>query len=336
MNNQKQAALLVILDKEPSFLRQMDAIVFRFYAESLQRVQYLECIEWILTLATLVVLILEGVFVFRPVVNYTKQVIRMLSESEGQLKITNEKLADANRKLVMTQKKLLKTNEEKYQLQLAEEIVRTAALLEGQEEERKRFARELHDGIGQMLTGLKLHVEKLRQVPFENDKQRQRVEQLRSLLQDTIQNTRQVAYNLMPSVLSDFGLEAALKLMVEQTVSSSGMSIECRGAGAMVRLTTVQEIGLYRIAQEALNNAVKHSEATDIKVIMQLNSSGIILIVMDDGKGFDRRKMNKRSDHSQIHHGLENIRTRVRLLNGTLEIASKVNKGTKIEVKLLI
>lgn len=327
--DERQTALGVVLDQEPSFLRKMDAIVFQFDAENSQRVQNLERIEWILTLATLLVLILEGVFVFRPVVNSTKQIIKMLSESEGQLKLTNEKL-------VMTQRQLLESNEEKYQLQLAEETVRSAALLEGQEEERKRFARELHDGIGQMLTGLKLHVEKLRQVPFENEKQKQRVEQIRGLLQDTIQDTRQVAYNLMPSVLSDFGLEAALQLLVEQTVSSSGMNIEYCGAEAMERLTPSREIGLYRIAQEALTNAVKHSKATVIKVIIQRNSSGITLIVMDDGQGFDSRKVNIKSEYSQIHHGLENIKTRAKLLNGTLEVASVVNKGTKIKVRLNI
>lgn len=327
-NQEKQAALTVILEKEPSFLSKMDAIVFRFDAESLQRVQYLARVEWLLTLTTLLVLFLEGVFVFRPVVNYTKKVIRMLTESEEQLKAANEKL-------VVTQKQLLETTEEKYQLQITEETVRAAALLEGQEEERKRFARELHDGIGQMLTGLRLHVEKLRQAPFENEKQKQRVEELRGLLQDTIQNTRQVAYNLMPSVLSDFGLDAALRLLVEQTVSSSDMRIEYVGTGMKERLPPVWEIGLYRIAQEALNNAVKHSGATLIKVSLR-RLSEITLTVKDNGIGFDRSEVTSKNQQTQIHHGLENITTRARLLHGSLEIMSKVNKGTKIEVKLHI
>ena len=252
----------------------------------------------------------------------------MLTESEEQLKAANEKL-------VVTQKQLLETTEEKYQLQITEETVRAAALLEGQEEERKRFARELHDGIGQMLTGLRLHVEKLRQAPFENEKQKQRVEELRGLLQDTIQNTRQVAYNLMPSVLSDFGLDAALRLLVEQTVSSSDMRIEYVGTGMKERLPPVWEIGLYRIAQEALNNAVKHSGATLIKVSLR-RLSEITLTVKDNGIGFDRSEVTSKNQQTQIHHGLENITTRARLLHGSLEIMSKVNKGTKIEVKLHI
>ncbi len=296
--------------------------------------QYLERIEWFLTLATLLVLFLEGIFVFRPVVGYTKKVIRMLTESEEQLKTANEQLALTNQELVSTQQKLLRTTKEKYQLQLAEARVRSAALLEGQEEERKRFARELHDGIGQMLTGLKLHVEKIRQTPFTDEKQKQRFEDLRSLLQETIQNTRQIAFNLMPSVLGDFGLEAALQLLSEQTARSSGMDIRFKGVKETVRLAPVQEIGLYRIAQEALNNAIKHSHATCIDVAVKRTSTDITLKVQDNGKGFLNKNASGPDHSSIIHNGLDNMKTRARLLDGKLEIVSKINKGTKIEVKI--
>jgi len=332
----KKVALQVVLGKEPLFLRQMDAIVFRFDAESLARVEYLERVEWLLALATLTVLFLEGLFVFRPVVNYAKRVVRQLTESEGELKYINERLEATNHELVKTQEKLVRATEEKYELQLAEETVRAAALLEGQEEERKRFARELHDGIGQMLTGLKLHVEKIRQMPMADEKQRQRVEDLRNLLQETIQNTREVAFNLMPSVLGDFGLEAALKLLAEQTARSSGIETAFRGTKEPARLTPVQEIGLYRIAQEGLNNAVKYSEATRIEVVFKRSASEICLTVKDNGKGFKDSEMPKRETSLLAHNGLSNMRTRARLLHGILKITSRINKGSVIEVKLFL
>ena len=334
--DEKKEALRVVLKKEPPFLRQMDAIVFRFDAESMARVQYLERVEWLLTLATLTVLFLEGLFVFRPVVNYAKRVVRHLTESEGELKYMNERLEETNRELVRTQQKLVRATEEKYELQLAEEAVRSAALLEGQEEERKRFARELHDGIGQMLTGLKLHVEKIRQMPSADEKQRQRVEDLRNLLQETIQNTREVAFNLMPSVLGDFGLEAALKLLVEQTARSSGIEVVFKGTKESARLTPVQEIGLYRIAQEGLNNAVKYSEAERIEVVFKRNASEICLTVKDNGKGFKVTEIPKRENYSLSHNGLGNMRTRARLLHGILKITSRKNNGSKIEVKIFL
>jgi signal transduction histidine kinase len=332
---QKGAALSVILRQEPAFLNQMDAIVFQFDAESLARVRYLERIEWLLAVATLVVLLLEGLFVFRPVVGYTKKVIRMLTESEVQLKDANEQLALTNQELRSTQQRLLRTTEEKYQLQLAEETVRSAALLEGQEEERKRFARELHDGIGQMLTGLKLHVEKLRKTPFADEKQKRRVEDLRDLLQETIQNTREVAFNLMPSVLGDFGLEAALQLLTEQTARSSGVEVKYIGKRTNERLPPAQEIGLYRIAQEALNNAVKHADARQIEVRFDRTASEIRLTVEDNGKGFVQQDRPTDRPGLSIHSGLNNMKTRARLLNGSLEIVTKTNKGTRIEVKLI-
>lgn len=332
----KAAALLVVLDKEPRFLNQMDAIVFKFDAESLKRVQYLERIEWVLTLATLTVLFLEGALVFRPVVNHTKHVIRRLTQSEEVLKNTNEKLAMANKELLETQQKLIHTTEEKYQLQLAEETVRSAALLEGQEEERRRFARELHDGIGQMLTGLKLHVEKLRKMPFADEKQKRRIEDLRDLLQATIQNTREVAFNLMPSVLGDFGLEAALQLLSDQTARSSGIDIRYVGKKASERLTPGQEIGLYRVAQEALNNAVKHADAKRIDVGFERSSGSIRLTVVDDGRGFGEDTDKPRLGGSLPHNGIGNMKTRVRLLHGTLDIHSNTNQGSKIEVNILV
>lgn len=221
-------------------------------------------------------------------------------------------------------------------MQLAEEAVRSAALLEGQEEERKRFARELHDGIGQMLTGLKLHVEKIRQMPTADEKQKQRVEDLRNLLQQTIQNTREVAFNLMPSVLGDFGLEAALKLLAEQTTRSSGIGVVFKGTKEPARLTPVQEIGLYRIAQEGLNNAVKYSEAMQIEVVYKRSASEICLAVKDNGKGFKVSGIPKRETYSLAHNGLSNMRTRARLLHGTLKITSRINKGSTIEVKLFL
>ncbi|WP_373513981.1 histidine kinase [Persicitalea sp.] len=332
----KKEALRVVLAKEPIFLRQMDAIVFRFDAESLERVQYLERVEWLLTIATLTVLFLEGLFVFRPVVSHTKQVVRQLTESEGELKYINQRLEETNQQLVSAQEKLVRTTREKYELQLAEETVRSAALLEGQEEERRRFARELHDGIGQMLTGLKLHVEKIRQMPAANEKQRQRVEDLRDLLQETIQNTREVAFNLMPSVLGDFGLEAALKLLTEQTARSSGMVVEFKGTKEPARLIPVQEIGLYRIAQEGLNNAVKYSEAERIEIVFKKSTSEICLSVKDNGKGFRVADIPKRETYSLTHNGIGNMRTRARLLNGILTISSRSSKGSKVEVKIFI
>jgi signal transduction histidine kinase len=345
--DQRNEALRSILRNELSYVLQMNDIVYQFDAESLERVKTLERIEFFITLAALLTLIIEGFFIFRPVVNYTQNVVRRLDKSEknlrqanNRLEITNHALEETNRslvfanhKLVETQKELLQTTEEKYQLQLAESLIRAAALLEGQEEERRRFARELHDGIGQMLTGLKLHAEKLKSGVFSDEKQRSRVEDVCDLIYDTIQTTRQVAYNLMPSVLSDFGLQSALKVLADQATKASGIDIVFESDESIKRLTPATEIGLYRIAQEALHNAIKYAEAQLIRIQLQTDRQKITLVVTDDGKGFSV-KIPKDEKQLSINRGLDNMHTRARLLNGELIITSKMRKGTKVLVRV--
>ncbi|WP_461051011.1 sensor histidine kinase [Spirosoma arcticum] len=344
----KKDALQDILRNEFSYLQQMNDIVFQVDTESFERVKSLERIEWLLTLATLFTVLIEGLFIFRPVVRHTKQVIRRLARSQKALQLannhqeianreleaTNENLAASNRKLVDTQQDLLQTTEEKYQLQLTEDNVRSAALLEGQEEERRRFARELHDGIGQMLTGLKLHAEKLKSGSFADEKQRLRFAELCDLIADTIQTTRQVAYNLMPSTLSDFGLGATLQLLAEQTTRSAGIPVVFSGPREAQRLSPAMEIGLYRIAQEALHNAVKYADAQAISITLKQSSHKLSLSVDDDGKGFSLKTTHHNQNPLPVVSGLDNMRTRARLLNGRLTIRSKPTKGTTIQVSI--
>lgn len=355
---QRQQALGVVLRDEPAYLRQMNEIVFQFDAESNGRVRGLERVEWVLGIATLLTVLLEGLFIFRPVVRHTRSIIRRLTDSEEnlqqtnrQLAIANKELATANWRLRLAQDDLMKATDEKYRLQRAEDTVRSAALLEGQEDERRRFARELHDGIGQMLTGLKLHAGKLKMTTTDDPKQRQRLEDLTGMVQDIIQTTRHISHNLMPSVLGDFGLSAALNLLAEQTAQSSGISVqftETNGSTgpegdkqAAIRLAPLAEIGLYRIAQEALHNAVKHARASAINVTIQHEKSPrvqhrITLTIRDNGSGFLVKRPRIEPGQLTTANGLDNMRTRAHLLGATLTITSKLKKGTTILVKLLI
>lgn len=330
----RQQAMAEVLAYEAQFLARMNRIVFQFDKESFERLENLERIEWILDLMTILVLVAEGLLIFRPVVNTTRRVVRMLTESEDALQLSNRKLKDANIQLLETQKELLRLEEEKYELQLAEDRVRAGALIEGQEEERKRFALELHDGIGQMLTGLKLHAEKLKAVQFHDEKHQKRFDQLVALIQDIIQTTRQISFNLMPSVLSDFGLASALRLLCQQTADLSGIKVVFEGdTGERIPMARPMEIGLYRIAQEALNNAVKHANADQIKIKLEQKKNHIILEIADDGKGFLISNL-KSEGRFLTRNGMENIRTRTQLLHGEIEIISKVDSGTRVVVQV--
>ena len=333
-DDNKRKSLEIILQNEPAFLSKMNEIVFQFDKESFQRLKNLERIELIMDIMTIIVLLAEGLLIFRPVVNTTRRAVRLLTESQEALQKSNENLEIINQQLLNAQNEILLIEAEKYQLQLAEDRIRTSALIEGQEQERKRFSRELHDGIGQMLTGLKLHAEKLRQFQLDDDKQRKRFDQLVKLIQDTIQTTRQISFNLMPSVLDDFGLNAALNLLCEQTSELSGIKIRFKGKQERIILSQPMEIGLYRIAQEALNNAVKHAGAEHIWIKLIENKNNVILEIEDDGKGFLIRNLKNKENSFLTQNGIENIRTRTQLLNGEMEITSELNGGTKLVVQV--
>lgn len=319
-----QKSLHEILVNERLFLKMMNHIVFQYDLESRERVDTTKKIELILFVLLFTILIFEGLVIFRPIANYIRLVIKKLTDSESELRQTNETL-------VKTQQALVQATEEKFKLQLAEEKVRSASLMEGQEMERKRLARELHDGIGQMLTGLRLHSEKVKSFAFANPKQDKSFEELQKLIQETIEATRTVAFNLAPSVLSDFGVTPAIRILTEQVSKISGISIEFVEK-KIPRLPETIEVCLYRITQETIHNAVKYAESSLVKVELLEKEGFIHLSISDDGKGFDLANIKKTLGGS----GLKNMQTRAELLNGSCKIQSKTGKGTKVIVQIPI
>jgi signal transduction histidine kinase len=138
----------------------------------------------------------------------------------------------------------------------------------------------------------------------------------------------------MPSVLGDFGLGAALNLLATQTALTLGINVMVEVATDGEPISSVAAIGLYRIAQEALNNAVKHADAQLIRIQLQRDRKYITLIVEDNGKGFMEKPFGNGERHIPTSKGLDNMRTRARLLNGDFKITSRLKKGTKVSVKL--
>jgi signal transduction histidine kinase len=136
----------------------------------------------------------------------------------------------------------------------------------------------------------------------------------------------------MPSVLSDFGLSSALNLLCEQTTELSGVKIKFYGSREQVIVSKPMEIGLYRIAQEALNNAIKHAESENIKIKLEQTEKQIFLEIEDDGKGFLISNLKNKKESFLTQNGIENIRTRTQLLNGEMKILTNVNAGTKLIV----
>lgn len=203
-----------------------------------------------------------------------------------------------------------------------------------QEEERRRIAREIHDSLGQLLTAIKFNVEIFEDaVNLEGNEERQRIEDIKSLLDNAMSEAREISYNLMPSVLVDFGLTPALQLLCEQFSKRDNLRILFHSNGADDRLDPAIEIGLYRIAQEALNNVAKHAEAQEVNVQLIGDSQTIRLTIDDNGKGFyvPRFGIGKQVRRGM---GLVSMRERAASFNGVFTLDSKPGRGTEIIIEI--
>jgi two-component system, NarL family, sensor histidine kinase DevS len=191
-------------------------------------------------------------------------------------------------------------------------------MVEGQEAERRRLARELHDETGQALTsvllGLKT-IEKAEDVPTA-------VAQLRELVVATLQDVRRLAVELRPQALDDFGLVPALERLVDTFREATGISVEFESRLGDSRLPSEVETTLYRIVQESLTNIAKHAGARNVSVLLLRKPGAVSALVEDDGHGFD-------PSDGHVGIGLEGMRERLALLEGRLEIESS-GTGTSI------
>jgi signal transduction histidine kinase len=328
-----QNSLTEILKNENIFLKGMNKIVYQYDKEAKGRVARLRRIEIGLLITTLFILFLEGMFIFRPAVNHIKRTFRALIESESNAQAVNEELKSVNEQLERTKGELLIAIQEKYQQQINEQKIRSVSLIKGQEKERKRIAKDIHDGLGQMMTALKLTMENIKMQDLP-ERERLIIEDTKGLIVKTIAETRTISFNLMPTVLNDFGIISGLRMLAEQTSKSIEPNINFICRSDFSRLNKDLEIGIYRIAQEAINNALKYSQATEINIEIQLINSNVILKIQDNGKGFNLKKISSVPEVKKFRMGISNMQERTHLLNGQFGIESTANKGTRILVEL--
>ena len=203
-------------------------------------------------------------------------------------------------------------------------------LIEAQEAERRRIARDLHDEIGQLLTVLKFLIE-AEKARSKDQETRGRIEEMSSVLESIDKGVDFLAWELRPSALDDLGLLPAIENYVVQWSKHSGISAELHASNLNnIRLESSIETHLYRILQEALNNIHKHAEAKKVQVVLKKESDVIILIVEDDGKGFDCKNKKKLCEGM----GLTGMKERAALIGGTVEIESAIGKGTVVFARI--
>jgi two-component system, NarL family, sensor kinase len=215
------------------------------------------------------------------------------------------------------------------ELEKDKQLLAIDAMLKGQEEERSRIAKDLHDGLGGMLSGTKLSFINMKENLVLTPENAILFDKSLSMLDNTIADLRKVAHNLMPEALVKFGLDEAVKDFCSSIQSSSNLKVVYQQVGEKRKLTNTAEVFTYRIIQELVNNAVKHAGAKQIIVQLNINSHKLSITVEDDGKGFD---INSIANSKGA--GMDNIKYRVQYFNGTLDIVTAPGKGTSVNIEL--
>ena len=201
-------------------------------------------------------------------------------------------------------------------------------LLSAQENERSLVSRELHDEIGQDLTGIKLLLERIPQLSKEQLDVS--VDEGRELTASLIGKVSDLSANLLPSVLIDFGLAAALESLIERQRNQSGLRIRFENSMKQERFGSEIELAAYRIVQESLTNISRHASAEQATVRILTNNSTLNISVEDDGVGFDEAA----ALDGRTSVGLQGMKQRAELLGGELRVESAHGKGTVINATL--
>jgi two-component system, NarL family, sensor histidine kinase DevS len=197
----------------------------------------------------------------------------------------------------------------------------------GQEVERRRLARELHDETGQALTSILLGLRAVDEADGA-DGMKNAVADLRELVVATLQDVRRLAVQLRPKALDDFGLAAALERLVQTFSESSGITVDLEVRLGETRLPAEVETTLYRIVQEALTNVVKHADAGRVSILVVRRDGSVSLVIEDDGRGFDPAVVEP------DHLGMEGMRERAELHEGRFTVETSPGGGTTIAVEV--
>lgn len=204
-------------------------------------------------------------------------------------------------------------------------------IIEAQEEERKKLSREIHDGPAQMLANVMMRSDLIERVYRERggDEALREIRSLKTMVRSALYEVRRIIYDLRPMALDDLGLIPTLKKYL-QTIEeyNNGIDLQFTNLGEEKRLPSEMEVALFRLIQEAVQNALKHAEPSYIHVKLAMTKELITVSVKDDGKGFDS------SMEKEGSFGLMGMKERVELLDGEMKIASHLGAGTLVTIKV--
>ncbi len=205
-----------------------------------------------------------------------------------------------------------------------------ATIMNTEDRERARISKEVHDSLGQTLSAIALNMDKVNQeVSQLGEKEQKRFSNLNKLINQAVNESRNIAHNLMPSTLSDFGYSLAVENMIETLKGATDTKFNFYTNYNENRLDKSAELGLYRITQEAVNNIIKHAQAKNVTIQLMCYPDIVILTIEDDGVGFDLHNSNELS-----RFGLDSMENRARSLNAEFSLDSELGKGTVITLQI--
>lgn len=232
-----------------------------------------------------------------------------------------------NRQRVMQQEKMIQ-QQKITQLENEKQIEATLSVIKGQEEERSRLAKDLHDGLGGILSGAKYSFKRMKQNFVITEDNALAFEKSMAMLDESIAELRRVAHNMMPETLMKLSLNEALQDYCRQTDESGPIPVSYHSLGMDgLELDNTIKISVYRVVQELITNTVKHADASNIIVQLIAKDSTLQMTVEDDGKGFD----TKQAEFAK-GIGYKNIRSRIDALKGTLDVESGEGLGTSVYI----
>jgi signal transduction histidine kinase len=293
-----------MLEAEPPFLALMEQITRQYEAEARQRVERLKSTEQFLFLLTLLILLVEGLLILTPAVRKIRLYFSSLRESNQALQQAGEELRESRRLLL-------------------------SSVIESQEGERKRISMELHDGLGPLIGLARLNVSQVQgslgeaEAPY--------AERALAYLDQMSAGLRQIAISLVPPVLAEFGLRSALESLAEELQAVCPAVLRLYVSLPEASLPPAQELHIYRIAQELLNNAARHAGAGEISLQVFSDGPQIVILAEDDGKG-----LRSTDPERSRGFGLKHVASRVNMLSGSLQIDSSPGGGTSILIFLPI
>lgn len=252
------------------------------------------------------------------------------TEDKSELLIIASEITE--RKFAQLEVEML--NKASYDEKISQQKIISSKIIENQEKEQNRIAKDVHDGIGQMLTGLKYNLESININDIE--KTASKIEHLKALTTNIIKGVRTATFNLTPPELSDHGIVPAISKLTLELGKLTGKKIRFfNKTDFNSRLDSLVEINIYRITQEAINNAIKYADSSHILVSLSHSKNILSMVIDDDGKGFEPSKV-KKVKNGDGGMGMTFMKERIKYIDGRLFLNSELGKGTRVTLNIPI